>query len=65
MQIDIKLVTIPKTITRKEASIAVGYQPPAIDKAIRRDEIDYAMINRNVLIVVNKKWKDYLKKNKR
>lgn len=57
---DIK--TVPPTITREVAAAKIkGGHITTIDRAITGDKIDYCLIGRSKMVVVNKKWDKFLK----
>lgn len=65
MKIDLSVRTIPITVSREQAAKNIGKTATVIDKAIKQDVIDYGKIGRNIYVVVNEKWVEFLKKHHR
>lgn len=65
MEIKLSVRTMPLTLTRENAARNVGRSKTIIDRAIKRNEIDFGRFGRNVLIVVNDKWEAFLFKHRK
>lgn len=61
MEIELTTKTIPATISRKRAMEICARSISMIDKAVEANYIDFGHSGRNVLIVVNKKWRDFVR----
>lgn len=60
MQIQLRTTTVPETISREDAAKLSNRSISSIDKAKDFDLIDWGKQGRHILIVYNKKWKDYV-----
>lgn len=57
------VTTKPEILTRKKAATKLpGKYLNTIDRAIISDEIDYCWMGSNKMVVVNKKWEDFLRR---
>jgi hypothetical protein len=61
MEIKLTTTTHPATISRALAAKLSNRSQSMVHKAIKANHIDYGTSGRNKLIVVNKKWRDYVR----